>query len=144
MYKSILVIIIFLILCSCASTPHILETNKIYKFYTTSSPITNTSDLGAKEYKFLESAIDTMKKDIQLKINIVSYREEGYYDMIDNENCTITKIARDYLLQKGIELIRITHVFGRADFDKNISHQQLMTGKSSSNCWLEIQLYYSK
>ncbi|MFH1051886.1 MAG: hypothetical protein V1779_13270 [bacterium] len=130
------------VLVSCGSSYRPIEINKLYRFYTTSSPIVNTSDLGSKEYKFLESAIDTMKKDTKLKINIVSFREEGYYDLINNENCSVTKIARDYLMQKGIEQNRITHAFGKADLDKNISHQGLAVGKSTSNCWLEIQLYY--
>jgi len=142
MCRLLLNILLSAYLLSCGSTPLVIEVDKMYRFYTTSSPLLNTVDLGAREYKFLETAIDTMKKDSQLKINIVSYREEGFYDELSNENCIATKIARDYLLQNNIELSRITHFFGKADMDKNISHQGMSTGKSSSNCWLEMYLYH--
>ena len=142
MIRIILLLVITVSLISCRSGSLTIEVDKMYRFYTTSSPLLNTVDLGAREYKFLEAAIDTMKKDLKLKINIVSYREEGYYDELSNENCIATKIARDYLLQKNIELKRITHFYGKADKDKDISHQGMASGKSSSNCWLEMYLYY--
>ena len=114
MIKNLLLIAFLFSLFSCSTTKLLMETNKIYSFKIKPQPIINSADLSPREYRFLEQIADTMKKDSQILLNIVSYREDGYYDTKTHEHCVATEQAKDYILEQGIESKRISHFFGKA------------------------------
>jgi len=138
-------ILISIILLSCSTGEKtILETKKIYEFKVVSQPIVNRVELTSKEYNFLENLTDTLIKDNDLMVNIISYRQAGNYNYKTSEHCSITEEARQFLISKGIDPKRITFYWGRADFDNQTGHLIIARGSSSEPCILEIQIYYPK
>lgn len=137
--------IIFLLsfLISCTSSKLFLETEKIYTFKLRPQPIINSLELTPREFNFLEQFADTLRKDTLMLINVVSYREDGFYGMKILEHCRATELVKNELLKNGIEEHRITYRYGKADMDNNpANYYYVPKGVSSGNCILEIQLYY--
>lgn len=138
-------LILTLTLITCSSNKKItLQTQNLYSFKIASQPIINRVELTSKEYNFLENIADTLLKDKDLMVNILSYRQSGNYDYKSSEHCSITEEAQRFLISKGIAPKRITFYWGRADFDNQIGHLHIARGSSSEPCILEIQIYYPK
>lgn len=136
-----IVIIISLLSCSfLANKKIIVKPRKIERFYLKATPIMNSSELTAVVYQYLDAFVEYANQHREAKINVISYRDGGNNEYLDNRNCEATSFARDYLVSQGIPMDRITYLFGHLDK----SYQNLPNGKTSRNCWLEIQVYYPK
>lgn len=118
----------------------VIKVRKIERFYLKATPIMNSSELSYNEYQYLDAFIIYLNKHPEVNINVISYRDGGNIEYLENRNCEATSLATNYLISKGISMDRITNLFGHLDK----SYQNLPSGKSSRNCWLEIQVYYPK
>ena len=141
MIRRILYIAIIISLLGCsflANKKIVVKPRKIERFFLKATPIMNTSELTAVVYQYLDAFVEYSDKHPEVKINVISYRDGGYTEYLENRNCEATEFATDYLISQGVARNKITHLFGHLDK----TYQNLPSGKASRNCWLEIQVYY--